>query len=53
MDLETKDLLYAQATKYQDKLITDLGNDPRQALIDLTTAHRVLKQMEATKDLED
>ena len=53
MELTTTDLLYAQAVKYQDQLITELGNDPRQALIDLTTSHRVLKQMEATKHLED
>lgn len=53
MDLTLEDLLYAEATKYRDALITELGNDPREALIALTKAHRVLKQMEATKHLED
>lgn len=48
-----QDILYAEATKYKDALTTELGNDPRRALIEMTQAHRVLKQQEATAHLGD
>jgi hypothetical protein len=53
MELTTEDLLYAGATHYRDQLTEKLGNDPRKALIELTQAHRILKQQEATAHLPE
>jgi hypothetical protein len=53
MEITTDDLLYAGATHYRDQLILKLGNNPRQALIELTQAHRQLLQQEATAHLSE
>lgn len=53
MEVTLDELLYAQASHYQQELIRKLDNDPRKALIELTQAHREKLQREATAHLPE